>query len=513
MPKTETGTTSTTNTRSSKEMADWYAKNKNNIENYAEVSDAIKLLRDVTKTTNVSVSAFDKDVVINYLQNIGSNEQNLRKLSQYLFWRSQIYYRIIDFYASMFELDCRTVVPSDTVYNPVKKAGVNDQKLIKNYFETVNWLDIMHLQRHFHDPLTVAFREDVFFGLYWLDEEGLIIIKWDPQYARIDGVYNTGNFSFSIDVTWFRSRQDILEIWGSPFTEMYKEYERTGVKWQHVDEEHGLCLKYNSQDYDVIVPPFVGLFLSLISLEDLGDLTAIQDEMSIYKLLVYKLKGLSGVKDSDKFEVSPTAGAKYFNKFVNEALPAYTSAAMLPGSEDLQVVSFSDDATTDTNKIAKATEAILNTAGGAEVLNGATINSSAAFNAAMIAAMNFALGSLLPQIEGWVEMVLRTKIKNPSKVKFHYVTTYTKEKFKEELLSGAQNGMPVVFSYMGALAGFSEKDTMALNALQNALDIPNILQPVQSSYTTSGTKGEIGQGRDKVDDTEISPSGDRSRNE
>ena len=74
MPKTETGTTSTTSTRSSKEMADWYAKNKNNIENYAEVSDAIKLLRDVTKTINVSVSAFDKDVVINYLQNIGSNE-------------------------------------------------------------------------------------------------------------------------------------------------------------------------------------------------------------------------------------------------------------------------------------------------------------------------------------------------------------------------------------------------------------------------------------------------------
>ena len=80
MPQAKTGTTSTTNTRSSKEMAEWYAKNKNNIDNYAEVSDAIKLLRDVTKTSNVSISSFDKDAVVTYLQNIGSNESNLRKL-------------------------------------------------------------------------------------------------------------------------------------------------------------------------------------------------------------------------------------------------------------------------------------------------------------------------------------------------------------------------------------------------------------------------------------------------
>ena len=507
---TKTGTASA-RTRTSKEMQEWFEKNKASIENYAEAIDGIKILRDVTKSMATTVSAFDKEVVITYLQNIGSQENNLRRLSQYLFWRSQLYRRIVEFYADMFELDCRSVIPSKSVYDPVKKTS-NEQKMIKNYFETVNLLDTMKIQRHFHDPLMVSFREDVYYGLYWLDDEGMTIIQWPSDYARIDGVFPTGNFSFAIDISWFRSRQDYLEWWGEPFITMYKEFERDNNKWKHIDEEHSLCLKYNSQDYNLIVPPFVGLFLSMISLEDLGDLTAIQNEQEIYKLLVYKLKGLSGAKDSDKFEVSPQAGVKYFEKFINEALPAYTSAAMLPGSEDLQVVSFTDDATTDTNKIEKATEAILNTAGGAEVLNGATINSTAAFNAAMIAAMNFALGSLLPQIEGWTEMVLRHNIKNPATVKFHKVSSYTKEKYKEELLTAAQNGMPTIFSYMGALGGFSERDTMALNALQTAMKLPDILQPLQTSYTMTGSKGEVGQGRDTVDDTELSPSGDRSRN-
>lgn len=513
MPRTKTGTASTTTaTKSSKEMAEWYEKNKANIENYAEVSDAIKLLRDVTKTSNVSISSFDKDTVVTYLQNIGSNEQNLRKLSQALYWRSMIYYRLIDFYAGMYELDCRTVIPSKEVFNPAKKTAVNEQKMIKNYYETVNLLDTMNISRHFQDPLRIMMREDVFFGIYWLDDEGMFIFPIPADYGRIDGRYMYGNFSFSIDVTYFRSRQFLLEALGSPIEEMYREYERTGVKWQHVDDDHALCLKYNSQDYDLVVPPFLGLFLSLISLEDLSDLAAIQNEQEIYKLLIYKLKGLAGVKDSDKFEVSPTAGAKYFNKFVNEALPQYTSAAMLPGSEDIQVVSFSDDATTDTNKITKTLIGLMDQAGGAELLIGSKVTSAEALKLVRILNRNFAMSTVLPQIEGWVNMVLSLNIKNPGVVRFTKISSYEKDDYSEKLLSAAQSGMPTIFEYMGTL-GYSERDTLAMNSLQSALDIPNILVPLNTSYTQSGAKGAVGEGAPKKDEGDLTDSGDRSRNE
>ena len=509
MAQTKSGTSASTNTRTAQEMQQWHINNPKATNMFADNPDLLKLLRDVNKSQNVTVQSFDKDAVINYLQNVGTNEERLRNLSQYLFWRSHIYNRIIDFYSSMFELDCRTVIPSLSLFNPAKKNS-NGQKMIKKYYETVNMLDAMQLSRHFPDPLTTCFREDVYYGIYWLDDDWMTVIPWPASYARIDGVYKYGNFSFSIDMSWFRSRQDILEFWGEPFTSMYDEFLKTNIKWQHVTEDHALCLKYNSQDYNLVVPPFIGLFLSLISLEDLGDLTAIQNEQEIYKLLIYKLKGLSGAKESNKFEVDPTSGSIYFKQFLDEAVPKYTSAAMLPGSEDLQVISFSDDATTDTNKITKATESILNTAGGAEVLNGATINSAAAFTAAMIANMNYALSSLLPQIEGWVEMVLQNHLNDPCKVKFHKVTSYTKEKFKEELLTAAQNGMPTVFTYMATLGNFSERDTLAMNALQESLGMPDILKPIKTAYTQSG-KDE--GGRPETPDDELSPSGQRSRDE
>ncbi len=512
MPRTKTGTTSTTNTISVAEMQEWYEKNKATIENYAEVSDAIKLLRDVTKNANVNIQTFDKDVVITYLQNLGSNEANLRNLSTYLYYRSMIYYRLINFYASMYELDCRMVIPSKEVYDPTKNTN-QDKKMLKNYYETVNLLDTMNLSRHMQPSLINAVKDDVSFNLYWLDDTGMIIIPIPADYGRVDGITPEGCFTWSMDMTYFRSRQELLEYWSDPIEEMYHEYERTRVKWIHVPEEHGLCLKYNSHDYNLMVPPLVGLFLSLISLEDLGDLTAIQNEQDIYKLLIYKLKGRAGAKNSDEFEVDPKSGAKYFNKFVAEALPNYTSAAMMPGSEDLQVVSFSDDATTDTNKMAKALTNILDFSGGGELLIGTKITSAQALKLAMILNQNFAMHSLLPQIEGWVEMVMRLNLKNPAKVKLARVSSFTKEDYKKELLEAAQNGLPTALSYMNALTGISERDTLALNALQTAMGLPEMFKPLQSSYTQPGTSGEVGQGRPEKDPADLTDSGDRSRNQ
>ena len=44
-------------------------------------------------------------------------------------------------------------------------------------------------------------------------------------------------------------------------------------------------------------------------------------------------------------------------------------------------------------------------------------------------------------------------------------------------------------------------------------EIPEAFRPLNTSYTQSGTSGEVGQGRNPVADDELSPSGERSRNE
>ena len=81
------------NTKTSQEMRDWYTKNKRHIENYAKAEQAARSLKDVTKTATKTVTAFSKDSLRTYLQNIGANSRNLRNLSRYLFYRCHAYYR------------------------------------------------------------------------------------------------------------------------------------------------------------------------------------------------------------------------------------------------------------------------------------------------------------------------------------------------------------------------------------------------------------------------------------
>ena len=62
--------------------------------------------------------------------------------------------------------------------------------------------------------------------------------RYSGKGVKIDGVYATGNFSASMDVTYFRSRQYELEAWGEPFQSMYRAYESTGIKYQTLPPVH-----------------------------------------------------------------------------------------------------------------------------------------------------------------------------------------------------------------------------------------------------------------------------------
>ena len=81
------------------EMKKWYEDNKSQLgqfANFASTQEAFKKLRDVTKNTRQSsTSSYSKDKVVNYLKNVSSYESDLRNLSRYLFYRSQVYFRLV----------------------------------------------------------------------------------------------------------------------------------------------------------------------------------------------------------------------------------------------------------------------------------------------------------------------------------------------------------------------------------------------------------------------------------
>ena len=93
------------------EMRDFYEKNKNRIAKFDGESVA-KQLRDIQKSkTYRTINNYNKETIRSYLQNISSNEKNLRGLSRYLFYRCEIYYRLVKYYAGQADLSIRSVVP------------------------------------------------------------------------------------------------------------------------------------------------------------------------------------------------------------------------------------------------------------------------------------------------------------------------------------------------------------------------------------------------------------------
>ena len=477
---------------------------------YEAAKENIKRLTDITKNQKKSIQTFNKEALANYLKNISNNEKSLRNLSWYLYYRSMTFRRVVNYYANMFYLNAREIVP-DVDLN----KGFDDEKILKTYYKTISVVDNMNMQYEFLKVYINCFIQDVFYGVAYLTEDGFIIIQMPNEYCKIGGVYDgifAGSYFYAIDMTYFKGTNEyLLEYLGEPFESMYRAYGGDSKnKWQIVPEQYSVCLKYCTEDWQTICPPFSGAFMDIINLEDIKDTQAIADAQEIYKLLYYKLNTLSGAKMPDQFAVTPDLAVDYINRFVDEALPEYTSFGMVPGDMDLGVVDFSsNDKVTDTTKVTKATKEVLNTMGGSQVLNGATITGAEAMRIAQRVDTEFAISSLLPQTESIVNRLLYFIEKNHAKIKFFPISAYTRDEFRESLLASAQNGFSSNIIAYNTLNGVSEKDTMCMLHLTNdILQLPDKLTPLSTSYTktdsdtdpiTGGRPTETGEATDKAD--------------
>ena len=495
------------------EVVEWYSKNKDKLDLpdiFADKKSTDKLfkqLRDIGKNYRKTVTTFDKEKLRSYLQNIGSNEKNLRALSWYLLYRSHIYYRIMCYFSQMFCLDCRSIIPK---YDLLKDN--TPDKTLKSYQKTLDAVGAMRLQQEFYPIIFTCFVQDIYYGVYLHDKTGVFHMPLPADYCKISGKFMTGDFSFVFDASWLRNRQELVEYLPEIFEDAWKEYERTGERWQTLPPEMQVCIKFRAEDYELIVPPFTGIFNSIINLADLEDIQAAGDEASVYKMLWYELETITGSKTVDDWKIDPNLALPYFDKFTDN-VPPYIATAVIPGQ--IHEINFDNDNATDTTKVAKATEQVLNTAGGAEVLNGATINNTYAFKMAAIANTEFAISPLLPQIQSWVMRMLDYENANDCKVRFMPISVYTKADYREQLLSSGQYGLPTKLA-INTLNGFNEKDTLALNYVEEELlHLSDKLIPLNSSYTQSGNDdgytSEVGQGAPKKDEGDLSDSGERSR--
>jgi len=482
-------------------------------ENYDKAMDALKQIRDPGKAALSSLSNYDREKIREYLRKPYSNEAKLRESAEYLYYRNQVLYRLCHWYASMWSLDCRQVIPE---YSLTKEN--NPQDMLSQYEETLNVLDAYNMQGNWHDVALRCYLEDVCFTIFYRDETGAFFYILDPDECKIDGKYYTGEFSYSIDMSkWTSAQKKQLAEWlGEPITSMINEYETTKEKWVHMPEKWGAAFKFNSDRPDLVISPEAAILQQVAGLNDIADLQALKDEASVYKLLLLPMKTLSGAKTSDDWQISIDLLLKYFEK-VKEVLPDYVAAAPVPGElTNDNVIDFSTtSADKDIDRLSQSQDTLLATSGGGSVLNANYISSTAAFKAWLQAESEFAISSLLPQIEGFTNRMMSYDVKGTHcKVKYFEVTVYTKADLKESLLSSCQYSFSNRMVY-NTFNGISEKATLAMEFFESqVLHLPEIMNhPLQSSYTTAGGEAVDDEGGRPLSDPEdLSPSGERTRN-
>ena len=245
--------------------------------------DALKNLQNPNSNNTVTLNQSKRDEIRTFLQSPASNETNLRNAARYLYYRSQIFFRIINWYADMWCLQCRKVIPD---YSFTKNNKNNT--ILKNYENTLNTLDLFNIQSTVHDALIHCYLEDVCYSIFFHDDTGAFFYILDASECKVDSRYMTNDFGFSVDMSKWQSskRQEIIEFLGEPLKSMYDEYKKTNNKYVHMPDEYAACFKFRSETPTLVIPPFATLLQELAGLNDLEDIQAVLDKQSIFKLII-----------------------------------------------------------------------------------------------------------------------------------------------------------------------------------------------------------------------------------
>ena len=465
-------------------------------ERFAKAKDAIKLA-NLTKNESRTFTIFSKTLLRNYMQNPKNNETNLRALSRFLYRLSYPYRRLIKYYAEMVDLDYMSVIPLQDIENPR-----SEDEILKEYSSTLLQLQKMNMKNEAFKCVLTAWIEDAFFGYVYEDDSNFFIMPLPSEYCRVSSINYDGTLNFAFDFTYFRKYPDDIEFWDKEFKSKYTKYQSDNtLRWQELDIERTICLKVNIEDFTMCLPPFVGLFESLIDLIDLQSIQAVKDELSIYKLLVARLQPLSGTDEPDDFEVDISTALEYFNKFA-ASLPDQVNAAISP--LPIEAIEFKENTTNDVDALSTAQSNLLKMSGGSQVLDNDKTGSTI-YEAQILSDTLTALKPLLPQLQAWVNRYLGYSIGDHAFVKYLEVSPYTKNKKKKELLESGQNGVPVKLA-VAALDGFNPIETMSLDFLENkVLKLHETWIPFSTSYTQSN------DGNDPKDADELTDEGIETR--
>lgn len=448
---------------------------------------------------NPTYQKYTKSQIVTYLGNPASYEQQLRRMSQYLFNISNYYRRLVQYFAGMSTFSY-IVVPYGIDYS----KSVNINKFKKGYYAVTNQLEKMNIRHEFSRALMVAFRDDVYYGYAWETNDSYTFQQLDADYCKIssieDGVYN-----FAFNFSYFDSNKERLPNFPPEFTTMYNAYKSDAkLKWQELPSENSICLKVNEQSY-VPTPPFVSLFSALADIEDYRAISKDASEVNNYKALCLEIP----VDKDGTFLIDYDLCKEFYDMMCN-VLPENIGAFMSPmkvtdwNFEKSGAVSGSDD-------VEKAESSMWTQAGVNKILFGGGDDPSSSTLELSTVNDQMIVFMMMRQIERWVNRKLKsvsTAIK--FKINILDVTYFNRAEMHDRFMKDGQYGLPVRSAIM-ATAGYSPSDLENLQYLENTVLELNTKEIPLTSSNTQSSDSDPGRPTNKSKGESLTDSGENSQ--
>lgn len=473
--------------------------------------DALQLT-DLSKTESRTFQTYSRETLRTYMKSPKSYESQLRNLSRYLYRLCYEYRRICLHYATMICGDAFNIIPLD---DPTQE--MTPEERTNTWYETMIRWQRMDFASELVKLLLVAWREDSVYAYVYddSDQEGGTCFYQilDGDYCRVSSV-EAGVFRFAFDFSYFRSHEAYLEYWDSEFKSKYEAYQKDStLRWQELEPERQVCFKVNSDDPTMDYSPLASLFQTIINNIDLLEIQAVKDELSAYKLLVARLKPLSGTSDPDDFEIDPDTALKYYNKLAAN-VPPCVNVVLSP--MEIDTIEFKDlNNTDDTDMISNSISNIFKHIGG--VILDSDKSGTTIYEAQIIADMKYGQSTLLPQVQRYLNLYFNYVV-GTGHGYFKYidgVCPYTKKAKRKELIESAQNGLPRMS--VGVLDGNTLLEQMSMLKLERDLGLVDLMSnPLSTSYTQSGDTSTtdtdpINGGAPSKDSDDLTDSGSKSK--
>ena len=457
-------------------------------------------LSDIKKTETKTYQTYTKENYRSYIQNPKSNEKNLRNMSRFFYLVSTSYRRLCKYYAEI-PLLYWTLTPQIDMLSPQ-----DPEKIKKAYQKALKLLTNMNMQHEFRKVLTVAWREDVYYGYIYNSSDSWFIDTLDPDYCKIVQVED-GCFNFAFDFSYYDKYAYKLESADSELESMYQAYKNDmqNMRWQILNPKKTICIKVNDDMPSEVIPPMVGIFEDLIDLIDYRSLIRNREEIQNYVLLLQKVPLYEKSEGIDNFLLNMDTVTD-FDARLADSVPGQVGVVTSP--MDITTIQFKNDAP-EADILSKATRTMFDNAGTSQMLFNSDKSGKVGLDASIRTDEMMAF-DVLRQLERWVRRYLK---QNTSSVKFNFeflnISGFNQGSFIDYQTKLATLGVPNKLM-MCASIGADPLQTLSSAYVENTiLELHNQFVPLQTSYTQSGNDA----GRPQKDESELTDSGLQTRDD